>query len=83
MIDIVVATAVFKKALDVPSLVSVILGFGGKADSQTIQAIGRGTRNVDGQKESVIIRDYFCANNIHLIKHFRHRLCLYMDQGWL
>ena len=82
-VDIVVATAVFKKGLDVPNLSSVILAFGGKSNSQTVQAIGRGTRNVDGTKEYVIIRDYFNSSSYHLIKHFGHRLCLYMEEGWL
>ena len=82
-VDVVVATAVFKKGLDVPNIRSVILGFGGKSDSQTIQAIGRGTRNVDGNKDRVIVRDYFNSCNIHLIKHFSYRLCLYMEEGWL
>uniref|UniRef100_A0A6M3KU30 Putative helicase n=1 Tax=viral metagenome TaxID=1070528 RepID=A0A6M3KU30_9ZZZZ len=81
--DVVVATAVFKKGLDVPNISSVILAFGGKSNAQTIQAIGRGTRNVEGDKEFVIIRDYFISNNVHLIKHFGHRLCLYMEEGWL
>lgn len=82
-IDIVVATAVFKKGLDIPNLSSIILGFGGKSDAQTIQAIGRGTRNVDGVKDRVIIRDYFISSNLHIIKHFSYRLCLYMDQEWI
>lgn len=82
-VNVVIATAVFKKALDVPNLTSVILGFGGKSDTQTIQAIGRGTRNVDGAKDRVIIRDYFIPSNLHMIKHFSYRLCLYMDQQWL
>jgi len=82
-IDIVVATSVFKKGLDVPNLSSVILGFGGKSDAQTLQAIGRGTRNVDGAKERVIIRDYFIADNFHMVRHFGHRLCLYIEEEWL
>uniref|UniRef100_A0A6M3KGU0 Putative type III restriction enzyme n=1 Tax=viral metagenome TaxID=1070528 RepID=A0A6M3KGU0_9ZZZZ len=82
-IDIVIGTAVFKKALDVPNLVSVILGFGGKSDAQTMQAIGRGTRNIDGNKRQVIIRDYFCPSHYHLIKHFGFRLCFFIDEGWI
>lgn len=81
-IDVVVATAVFKKALDVPNLASVILGFGGKSDSQTIQAAGRGARNVDGTKGEFIFRDYFNPSNDHLVRHFGYRMCLYIDERW-
>ena len=80
---VVIATAVFKKALDVPGLSSVINACGGKAECQTLQMIGRGLRNVTGDKEWVKIRDYFNPNSVHLIKHFGYRLTLYFEEGWL
>ena len=78
----VVASAVFKKALDIPNLGSVINGAGGKVESGTIQAIGRGARRPEG-KETFKIRDYFIPGNHYLVGHFGHRLVLFFKEGWI
>ncbi|MBU2395671.1 MAG: DEAD/DEAH box helicase family protein [Gammaproteobacteria bacterium] len=79
---VVVATAVFRKALNVPALSSVINACGGKSEIQTLQAIGRGLRVSEG-KRSVVIRDYFNPSHRFLVDHFGRRLCLYFREGWL
>jgi superfamily II DNA or RNA helicase len=81
-IKCVVASAVFKKALDVPTLDVVINACGGKTESGTLQAIGRGSRIAEGKKYFKI-RDYFNPSHPYLISHFGHRLSLYFDCGWL
>ena len=78
----VVATAVFKKALNIPNLGSVINGIQGKSESELIQLAGRGARSVDG-KTNFILRDYFNPSNQYLIKHFGFRVSTYFDKGWL
>lgn len=78
----VIATAVFKKALDIPTLGSVINGCSGKSESQLLQIIGRGVRSAEG-KTGVIIRDYFNPSNRYLVEHFGHRLSIYFEEGWL
>jgi len=81
-IKCVVATAVFRKALNIPSLDTVINACGGKSEVMTLQAIGRGLRSTD-DKSYVTIRDYFNPSHYYLISHFGHRLCLYFDEEWL
>ena len=80
--QVVVATSVFRKALNVPSLGSVVNGCLSKSDVVTLQLIGRGLRAVEG-KEDVIIRDYFLSSHPYLISHFGKRLSLYFKEGWL
>ena len=78
----VVATAVFRKALNIRSLNTVINACGGKSEVMTLQAIGRGLRKTE-DKEFVKIIDYFNPNSRYLIDHFGRRLCLYFREGWL
>ena len=81
-VDGVIATNVFKRALNIPSLDHVFLGFGGKCKTGLLQAIGRGLRTAE-DKEITKIHDYFNPSHKHLIKHFGHRLCVYFEEGWL
>ena len=78
----VVATAVFRKALNIRSLDTVINACGGKSEVVTLQAIGRGLRKTE-DKEFVKIIDYFNPNHYYLVDHFGRRLCLYFREGWL
>jgi len=78
----VVATAVFRKALNIPSLDVVINACGGKSEVMTLQAIGRGLRKTK-DKEEVIIRDYYIPSHRYLVDHFGRRLCLYFQEKWL
>lgn len=78
----VVATAVFRKALNIRSLDTVINACGGKSEVVTLQAIGRGLRKTE-DKEFVKIIDYFNPNHSYLIDHFGRRLSLYFREGWL
>lgn len=81
-IKAVVATAVFRKALNIPSLDTVINACEAKSETMTLQAIGRGLRKTD-DKEFVKIIDYFNPNHRYLVDHFGRRLCLYFRNGWL
>lgn len=81
-IKAVVATAVFRKALDIPSLQNVMNACGGMSETVTLQAIGRGLRITDDKKE-VRIYDYFNPSNHYLIKHFGKRISMYSREGWL
>jgi superfamily II DNA or RNA helicase len=81
-VDAIIATAVWKEGVNVPSLDVVINAGGGKSEIQTLQIIGRGLRKSDGKKEVLII-DFFDPSHRYLVDHFGHRLCLYFDNGWL
>jgi len=81
-IKVVVATSVFRKALNIPSLDVIVNACGGKSEVMTLQAIGRGLRISEG-KEKVIIRDYFNPSHHYLISHFGERLSMYFDNHWM
>jgi len=78
----VVATAVFREGLDVPSLDVVINACEAKSELLTLQAVGRGLRRTT-EKKYVTIVDFFNPNHHFLVNHFGERICLYMDNGWL
>jgi len=81
-IKAVVATAVFRKALDIPSLSAVINACGGKSETMTLQAIGRGLRKTKDKNEVEII-DFFDPSHHYLVKHFGYRLCMYFREKWI
>jgi len=78
----VIATAVFRKALNIPSLDCVINACGGKSEVTTLQAIGRGLRKTS-EKDYVDIIDFFNPSHHYLIKHFGYRMCMYFREGWI
>jgi superfamily II DNA or RNA helicase len=78
----VIATAVWREGVDIPSLDCVINAAGGKSEIMTLQAIGRGLRRTE-DKEEVIIYDFFDPSHYYLISHFGQRVTLYMDNNWL
>lgn len=78
----IVASDVFKKALNIPPLSSIINARGGKGKSGLIQIIGRGSRIAEGKKYFKL-RDYFNPSNTHLIKHFGYRVSLFFENKWL
>lgn len=78
----VIASAVFRKALNIPSLGSVINGCQEKSEIITLQLIGRALRPSEGKTEA-IIRDYYIPGNKYLTDHFGRRLALYFKEGWL
>jgi len=78
----VIATAVWREGVDIPSLDCVINAAGGKSEIMTLQAIGRGLRKTE-EKDEVIIYDFFDPSHRYLISHFGQRVTLYMDNNWL
>ena len=82
-IDVVIADAVWREGVDVPTLGAVINASGGKSEIMTLQTIGRGLRTVPGIKDDVILVDFFDPSHRYLIEHFGQRLCLYFDEGWM
>jgi len=81
-IKCVVATAVWKEGVDIPSLNILINGAGGKSEIATLQTVGRGLRKTK-DKEDIIIYDFFDSSHPYLISHFGERVCLYMDMDWM
>jgi superfamily II DNA or RNA helicase len=81
-IDVVIANAVWREGVDIPSIGAIINAAQGKSEIMTMQSLGRGLR-ATAEKKDVVLIDYFNPSNHFLIEHFGQRLCLYMDEGWL
>ena len=81
--DVVIANAVWKEGVDIPTLGAIINAPGGKSEILTIQNLGRGLRTVPGIKDEVILYDYFDPSARWLVDHFGHRITLYFQEGWL
>lgn len=82
-LDAVIADAVWKEGVDIPTLGAIINASGGKSEILTLQSLGRGLRTVPGIKEDVILVDFFDPSHRYLIEHFGQRLTLYFDEGWM
>ena len=77
-----IASAVYTRGINIPSLGAVVVAALEKSDVQTLQKIGRGLRKTD-DKDSVIILDFFDESHPYLIAHFGARISLYCEEGWL
>lgn len=75
------ATPTWREGINIPSINTIILAGGGKEARKILQEIGRGLRKTD-EKEYVEIIDFFNPSHHHLINHFGHRMCEYLDNHW-
>lgn len=82
-LEVVIADAVWKEGVDIPTLGAIINAAGGKSEIAVLQSIGRGLRTVPGIKEDVILVDIFDSSHRFLRDHFSERLCLYFSEGWM
>lgn len=78
----VIATAVFREGIDIPSLDAVVNACGGKSEIMSLQAVGRGLTKVEGKIHTTIV-DFFNPSHHYLISHFGERISLYCEQEWL
>ena len=83
LVDVVIADAVWKEGVDIPTLGAIINAAGGKSEINTIQSLGRGLRTVPGIKDDVILVDILDISSRYLVEHFGLRLVLYFDEGWM
>jgi superfamily II DNA or RNA helicase len=78
---VVITTNIWNEGVDIPTLDVVILAFGGKANTRTIQAIGRGLRRTKGKRKVEIID--FLDPYRFLAEHIVARLNIYKKEGLL
>ncbi len=76
-----ITTNIWNEGIDIPSLDVVILAFGGKANTRTLQAIGRGLRRTKDKKRVEIID--FLDPYRFLAEHVVARLNIYKKEGLL
>ena len=81
-VDVVIADAVWKEGVDIPTLGAIINAAGGKSEILTLQSIGRGLRTVEGIKEDVILVDIWDPSHRYIKDHFSERLVLYFSEKW-
>jgi superfamily II DNA or RNA helicase len=81
-IKCIIASTIWKEGVDIPSLDVVMIADGGMKEGATMQKIGRGLRKT-GEKDTVIIVDFFDPSHEYLIKHFGYRCTFYFEKGWL
>lgn len=79
-IQCVIASAVWKEGINIPSLDVIINAAGGRSELATLQGIGRGMRTTDS-KSSVTIKDFVDPYK-YLSHHTILRLRLYAEHGW-
>ena len=77
----VIATAIWREGVDLPSLNCVINACGGKSEIMTLQILGRGLRKTDDKSEVVIVD--FLDTARYLAEHTITRLGIYVENGWL
>jgi len=81
-IKCVIASAIWKEGIDIPSLNHVINAFGGKGEIPTVQVAGRGTRTDKGRKSVVKMTDFLDPYR-YLAEHTVRRIQIYRERGWL
>ena len=81
-IKCVIASAIFKEGVNIPSLDACVNAAGGKSEIATLQALGRGLRTTKTKKEVLII-DFNDTSNMYLRSHFRARLAVYKKNDWV
>jgi len=82
VIPCVIADNVWRHGVNIPSLRVLINAAGEKSEVSTMQRLGRGFRKTI-DKDEIIIIDFFDQSHPYLVNHFGHRVCLYMEEGWI
>lgn len=80
-VSCVIATAVWREGVDIPSLDCVINACGGKSEIMTLQGISRGLTKTEDKEEVEIID--FLDPYTYLARHTIMRLKIYVENKWL
>ena len=77
----VIASEIWREAVNIPSLDCVINACGYKSEIMTLQAIGRGLRTTEG-KTGLLIIDFLDPYD-YLAQHSIQRIVIYVENGWI
>lgn len=80
-IDIMIATQIFDKGVDLPIIENLILAGGGRSPHQIIQRLGRGMR-VTHNKSYVYVYDFLDQRNPYVADHTAVRISTYEEEGY-
>lgn len=79
-IDILIATGIYDKGVDLPNVTTLVLAGGGKSEVNTIQRLGRGMRGA--LKDHVDVFDFFDQQCEYLLDHTLARYDTYTAEGY-
>ncbi len=79
-VDVLVASSIFNKGVNIPHVRSAINAAGFKAFIPTIQKLGRGLRYVPG-KDRFVLWEVLDRHNSILLRHCRERRNSYIEHG--
>lgn len=80
-IEVLLASKIFNKGVDIPKVRSCINAAGTKATITSIQRLGRGLRKVTGEKEKLVFWDLHDTNDPILERHSREKKQIYEELG--
>lgn len=79
-IDILIATGIYDKGVDLPNIETLVLAGGGKNQVNTIQRLGRGMRGA--VKSTVDVFDFFDTPCEYILEHTLARYDIYAQEGY-
>lgn len=80
-IPVLIGSSILNEGISISNMKVLIMASGGKAQTQTIQKIGRVLRITKEKREGVFY-DFVDMNNKYLYKHSKQRITLYKKEGY-
>ena len=80
-VDILIATSIFDKGVDLPNIRTLVLAGSGKSTVGSIQRLGRGMR-ATSEKDSVMVYDFMDDTCEYLLEHAIQRMEDYSGEGY-
>ena len=80
-IPVLIGSSILNEGISISNMKTLIMASGGKAQTQTVQKIGRVLR-ITKEKKQGVFYDFIDAGNKYLFKHSKQRLSLYKKEGY-
>lgn len=80
-IPVLIASPIFDEGIDVPAIKALIVADGGKSVRATLQKIGRGLRQKDGENVLAVV-DFADLTHRWLSRHSLDRIAIYEEEGF-
>ena len=80
-IPVLIGSGILNEGISISNMKVLIMASGGKAQTQTIQKIGRVLRITKDKKQGIFY-DFIDAGNKYLLKHSKQRITLYKKEGY-
>ncbi len=80
-IPVLIGSSILNEGISISNMKTLIMAGGGKAQTQTVQKIGRVLR-ITKEKREGIFYDFVDDGNKYLLKHSKQRLAIYKKEGY-